>query len=177
MAEFQELIRTRHATRSFDGRPISTDVLYTVIADASLTPSARNTQPWRFWVTNTPEENRAVAACLQDDGKHAFLDSASAFILLLEEVPTIISCAKYGNDHFVPYDVGEACAYLTLAAKDHGIDTCIIGWVNPDSVRRLTGRDANCALAVALGYDTNQSVPEKKRLPLENLILNYKENK
>ncbi len=175
MADFSELIRTRHATRNFDGRPIPLEELYAVVADASFTPSARNTQPWRFWVTNTPEENRAVAACLQDDGKHAFLNQASAFILLLEEEPTVIACDKYGNDHFVPYDVGEACAYLTLAAKNRGIDSCIIGWVNPDSVRRLTGVDLNCGLAIALGYDVNPTVPDKKRLSPEELILNFKQ--
>ncbi len=174
MSDFSNLLRARHACRSFDGRPIPLEELYAVIADASLTPSARNTQPWRFWVTNTPEENAAAAACLQDDGKHAFLNNASAFILLLEQEPTVIACERYGNDHFVQYDVGQACAYLTLAAKARGIDSCIIGWVNPESVKRLTGTDLNCGLAVALGYDTNPAAPEKRRLTPEELIINYK---
>ncbi len=177
MTDFSRLIRQRHATRAFDGRPIPLEALYEVLADASLAPSARNTQPWRYWVTNTPEENLAVAACLQDDGKHAFLNDASAFVLLLEEEPTVIACERYGNDHFVPYDVGEACAYLTLAAKARGIDSCIIGWVNADAVKRLTHTDMNCALAIALGYDIKEEVPEKRRHSLQELVLNYKENK
>lgn len=174
--KFSELIKERQACRNFSDKPIKKDVIYAILEDAINAPSACNSQPWRVFVTSSPEENAKMRKCLQEDGKNAFLDNAQAFIAVYntDEIKLKASVAtKFPSSHFVKYDIGEFVAYITLAAKDRGVDSCIIGWLNNEKINETFALNGKCDIVVALGY--GKDAPRiKNRLPLSEIVLNFK---
>ena len=130
---FCNLIKSRQSCRNFSDKGIDIKLLYEIIDVAKNAPSACNSQPWRVYITNTPEENVKMKNCLQDGGRNKFLDGAQAFIAIYKKEEIVLNAGsetKFTSTHFSEYDIGEFIAYLTLVAKDKGIDSCIIGWVN-----------------------------------------------
>ena len=77
------------------------------------------------------------------------------------------SCNK-----FIKYDVGEFVAYLTLAAKDLGVETCILGWINAKNLREAVGysEDEDCSIVVAAGY-SDAPYRQKTRKPFEEVFV------
>lgn len=174
---FCKLINERQACRDFSDKPIKKDLVYAILEDAIKAPSACNSQPWRVFVTFSPEENAKMRKCLQEEGKNAFLDNAQAFIAVYsaDEITLKASVsAKFSPSHFAEYDIGEFIAYITLAAKDRGVDSCIIGWLNNAKINETFGISGKCDLVVALGY--GKDAPRaKNRLPLSKIVLNFKD--
>ena len=172
--EFSELVKKRYSCRAYAEKKVDKNLLYTIIGEAINAPSAKNTQPWEFYVSCEEETSGKIRACLQDSGKNGFLSSAPAFIAIFENEPENIVCERYGNDRFVKYDVGEITAYLTLSAKNKGLDSCIIGWINEPRLREVTGVEKPCGIVIALGYaEKGINAPQKRREPIEKKIINY----
>ncbi len=175
---FNELIKIRQAYRSFSDKPIAKDLLYDIIAMAKNAPSACNSQPWRVYITYTQEENVKMRESLQDNGRNVFLDTAKAFIAVYKNEAIKLNLgaeSKFSLLHFVEYDIGEFVAYLTLAAKNKGVDSCIIGWVNNEKLNETFSLNGKCDLVIALGYAKDDKVRTKKRKDLKEIIINYKE--
>ena len=152
---FMDLIKERQACRSFSDKPVEMKLLYEIIDIAKNAPSACNSQPWQVYITNTPQENEKMKICLQDGGRNKFLDDAQAFIAVYIKDEIVLNAGtevKFISSHFAEYDIGEFVAYLTLAAKDKEIDSCIIGWVNNQKLNETFSLSGRCDLVVALGY-------------------------
>ena len=174
--EFSELIKDRYSCRAYAARKVEKKLLYKIVGEAINAPSAKNTQPWEFYVSCEEETNEKIRSCLQDNGKNGFLSAASAFIAIFEEAPDNIACEKYGNDRFVKYDVGQVAAYLTLSAKNAGLDSCVIGWINEERLCEVTGVNRPCGIVIAFGYAKEGTAPPaKKRASLKDKILNYRD--
>ncbi|MGN1061507.1 MAG: nitroreductase family protein [Candidatus Scatosoma sp.] len=174
--EYSELVKRRYACRNFSSRAVEKELLYKIVSEAMNAPSAKNTQPWKFYVSCEEETNGKIRSCLQDNGKNGFLSSAPAFIAIFEEMPDNIACEKYGNDRFVKYDVGQVAAYLTLSAKNEGLDSCVIGWINEKRLREVTGVNKPCGIVIAFGYaEEGSATPVKKRALREEKIIGYTE--
>ena len=174
--EFSELITSRYACRNFSSRAAEKELLYKIVGEAMNAPSAKNTQPWEFYVSCEEETNAKIRTCLQDNGKNGFLTAAPAFIAIFEEIPDNIACEKYGNERFVKYDVGQVAAYLTLSAKNAGLESCVIGWINEERLHEVTGVNKPCGIVIAFGYAIEGSAtPAKKRAPLKDKIIGYTE--
>ena len=174
---FVELIRGRQSCRAFLNKPVDEKLIYDIIADALNAPSACNSQPWRVFVTNTESENEKMKNCLQDDGKNGFLDGAKAFVAIYETESVKLNAgteSKFSSDHFVEYDIGEFIAYMTLSAKDRGLGSCIIGWVNNDKINATFNLKGKCKIVVAFGYEKDGTSRKKNRLGLKEIVLNYK---
>ena len=177
--EFSQVVKSRYSCRNFSDERVSKETLYKIIGEALNAPSAKNTQPWQFYVTYTDETNAKIRECLQDGGKNIFLNGATAFVALFESMPDNIRCEKFGNDRFVKYDVGQMAAYLTLCAKNAGVDSCVIGWLNEEKLRKNTGVEKPCSLVVAFGYAAKTSAgeapqpPQKRRAALKDKIIDY----
>ena len=49
--EFSELVKSRYSCRNYSEKRVSKETLYKMIGEALNAPSAKNTQPWEFYVT------------------------------------------------------------------------------------------------------------------------------
>ena len=175
--DFLELIEKRQSCRDFSDKPIELNLIYDIIGQAKKATSACNSQPWRVYITNTAKENEKMRICLQENGRNAFLDTATAFIAVYQAEEIILNAgveSKFSSSHFAEYDIGEFVAYLTLAAKAKGLGSCIIGRVNNQKLNETFALKGKCGLVVALGYAKNDKQRNKIRKPLEEIVINYK---
>ena len=60
-------------------------------------------------------------------------------------------------------DLGIASAYITLAAEDEGVGSCILGWFDEKKIKQLTGipEKKRLMLIIALGYAAK---PKRKKV-------------
>ena len=173
--DFTALTKNRRSCRNFNDKPLDKETVYKLAELARFAPSACNSQPWKMYCVT--EENRvaAVRKALTEGGMNAFLSGAKAFIAVAETG----CCAlkenvkkRFSTDRFVKYDVGEAVAYITLAAKSAGLESCIIGWINEPELRAAIEMPdgEKCVIVVALGY-SDAAVPQKVRKPENETVV------
>ena len=155
-SEFEKLVLTRQACRNFNGKSVDKKTLQKICELCVFTPSACNSQPWNLYAVHSKEGKQVIGTALQKNGRNAFLQNAGAFIVISEK-PAVLKTdvsKVYPPDYFVKYDIGEMLAYLTLTAKTLGVESCIIGWTDKESIKNYLkfDDDESCTVVVALGY-------------------------
>lgn len=170
---FETLALARQSCREFSDKVLEKETLDKIMQIAMLAPSACNSQPWRMVCAFEKTSVDAVCDCLQEKGHNKFLSGAKAFIAVVNKNATLKDTvqSKFDRNRFVKYDVGELIAYLTLGAKDLGVDSCIIGWMNEEKLSSVLGLEENekCEIVVALGY-SDILIREKKRKTKEEVV-------
>ena len=169
MNSFLELAQARQSDRSFQpGRKIDREVLERIIEAGRIAPSACNGQPWHFTVVTSDELLPQVARATSSLGMNKFVKDASALVLITHESTNITSRLGCGikDKDFPMMDLGIASAYITLAAEDEGIGSCILGWFDEKKIKQLTGipEKKRLMLIVALGYAAK---PKRKKVRKE----------
>ena len=169
MENFLELARQRQSDRSFEpGRTIERDKLERILEAGRLAPSACNGQPWHFTVITDSELLPAVGKATSSLGMNKFVKDASALVLITHESTNITSKLGCGikDKDFPMMDLGIASAYITLAAEDEGVGSCILGWFDEKKIKQLTGipDKKRLMLIIALGYAAK---PKRKKIRKE----------
>lgn len=132
--ETLEAIRKRASLKShLSSREVEREKIIQVLEAASLAPSARNQQPWRFIVVQGKENVENVVT-------KAFFEFSQTF----KEAPVLIFvCANPKDDdihegrEYYLFDVGLAMENLLLAATDLGLITHPISSVKEDELRKV----------------------------------------
>lgn len=157
MKSFLQLARERQSDRAFvPGKRIEREVLERIVEAARLAPSACNGQPWHFTVITDEELLPQVGQATSSLGMNKFVKDAAALVLITHEGTNLSSKLGSGikDKDFPIMDIGIASAYLTLAAEDEGVGSCILGWFDEAKIKELVGipRKRRLMLIVALGY-------------------------
>ena len=176
MGDLLSLIRHRQSCRNFDpARSVEKEKLIDILQAAALSPSACNSQPWRYIAVDEPQRVEQVAQCLQDSGMNKFTGKATAFVVAIEGKQNLT--AKVGeslkNQKFSGIDLGLSIAHLVLAAEDVGLSSCILGWFNERKLKMLLGipKTRRIRLVVALGYAmADDAVREKQRKKFDEVV-------
>jgi nitroreductase len=149
--QFPELVhKCRSYRRFYQDVAISTGTLRELIDLARLSASARNLQPLKFMLSNTPERNAIIfahvgwASALKTWPGPSEGERPSAYVLIL--LDTTIS-----DDAGV--DPGIAAQSIVLGAVAKGLGGCMLGSVKRPEVAAALHIPARYAvlLAVALG--------------------------
>lgn len=157
MKSFLELAKARQSDRAYDpGRVIEREVLERILEAGRIAPSACNGQPWHFTVVTEPSLLVEVGKATSSLGMNKFVKDASALVLITQESTNITSKLGCGikDKDFPVMDLGIASAYITLAAEDEGIGSCILGWFDEKKIKELTGipQKKRLMLIISLGY-------------------------
>ena len=169
---FFDLINTRESCRSYDiGRPVEEEKLTAVLEAARLAPSACNGQPYHFTVCRGDKAKEA-AKLTQGMGMNKFASQAPVLIVISEEdyVRTAAVGSRIKGNDYRSIDIGIAAAYLTAAATELGLSTCILGWLDDGRLRQLCGVKHPVRLVITLGYAKTDSIRKKQRKDIETLI-------
>lgn len=170
---FTEIAKTRQSCRSYDAtRPIEEEKLQSILQSARLSPSACNGQPYHITVCRGAAA-ASVAKAVQGMGMNAFASDAPV-LLVLSEMPynkTAAIGAKVKKNDYRSIDIGILCAYLTAAAADLGIESCILGWLDDAKIREICNLAGTVRLVITLGYaKEGYALRDKKRKDLEDLV-------
>lgn len=166
MKSFLELAAARQSDRSYEpGRVIGREVLERILEAGRLAPSACNGQPWHFTVVTDPQLLVEVGKATSSLGMNRFVKNASALVLITLEPTNITSKLGCGikDKDFPIMDLGIASAYMTLAAEDEGIGSCILGWFDEKKIKELVGipQKKRLMLIISLGYNLK---PKRKKI-------------
>ena len=170
--DFNELILTRQSCRGYDeNRTVEEDKLKAILEAVRLAPSACNGQPYHLSVC-MGEKAKEVAKATQGMGMNKFASQAPVLIVLSEEnyVKTAALGAKLKGNDYRSIDIGIAAAYLTAAATENGLATCILGWLDDEKIRKICNLERPVRLVVTLGYPKNDTIREKQRKSVEELV-------
>ena len=170
---FSEIAINRQSCRSYDpSREVEAYKLEKILDIARLSPSACNGQPYRVTVC-CGESAKAVAKATQEMGMNKFATDAPILLVISEE-PYVASAAlgaRVKKNDYRSIDIGILAAYITAAACEVGLETCILGWLNDEAIRKICSLDGAVRLVITLGYATEgYPLREKKRKSAEKLF-------
>lgn len=156
-----DAIRTKRAVRLFQSKPIEHDLILKILDAGRRAQSSKNTQPWQFVVI----QNKDTLKALSETGTYAaHLANASFAVALLGDL----------HHWWNGFDLGQAAAYLQLAAWELGVASCIAAIYDQDKAKALLGvpSDLNFWAAISFGYPAPNFVPARMggRKPLEEVV-------
>ncbi|WP_321331350.1 nitroreductase family protein [uncultured Bacteroides sp.] len=174
MNDFLKLVLARQSDRAFDKkRAIEPEKLEYILEAARLAPSACNAQPWKFVVVTDRELAVKVGKAAAGLGMNKFAKDAPVHILVVEDSANISSIlgGKIKNKHFPLIDLGIVTAHIILAAESEGLGSCVLGWLDEEEVKSLTGIPASkrLLLDIVIGYPMKEK-RKKIRKSIEKII-------
>lgn len=153
--DFQEVVRKRRMVRSFEARPLPSDVVERIVANAQRAPSAGFSQGWAFLVLEGPDQTGAYwdAVGPSERAEFAWPDLFNAPLLVICLSNKTVYLDRYAEQdkgwtdrseaHWpAPYwdiDTGMAALLMLLTAVDAGLGALFFG-VPPHKVAALRER-------------------------------------
>src|SRR5258708_7336220 len=161
MMDAIKAIRTKRAVRQFSSKEVSREDILTVLDRAGRAQSSNNTQPWQFIV-------------VQDRTKLKALSEAGNFAQHLAGATFAVVFVSQDNTPWINFDLGQASAYMQLAAWSLGIGSVLANIYRPDDARKILGipPELHCMVAISFGYPAAEPAPAKHsgRKPLDELV-------
>ena len=170
---FYEIAQNRQSCRSYDAsHAVEEDKLNAILEAVRLAPSACNGQPYHLTVCRG-EVAQEVAKATMGMGLNKFSIDAPVLIVISEEpyCKTAALGAKVKGNDYRSIDIGIAAAYLTAEATAQGLDTCILGWLDDEKIRKICSLSHPVRLVITLGYaKEGDKHREKKRKEIDELV-------
>lgn len=170
---FTEIAQARQSCRRYDpNRSVEQEKLNAILESARLSPSACNGQPYLVTVCRG-EAAKAVAKATQGMGMNKFATDAPV-LLVISEMPYVATAAlgaKVKKNDYRSIDIGIVAAYITAEATAQGLGTCILGWLDDETIRGICGLEGAVRLVITLGYAAaGDPLRAKKRKDPEELF-------
>lgn len=175
MSDFTTLVNRRQSCRRYKHDcPVSREEIDACLEMARLSPSACNSQPWRFYCADSSEDRALIAKSVQDLGMNKFADFCSAFVVVTESPAKMIArlAGSLRDQQFAQIDVGIAVAHFTLACEERGLSTCIMGWLDEDKLRKHFNIPGNQRIRLVIGVgkaEDGDPLRNKVRLSLDEI--------
>ena len=166
---FRELVEKRRSVRKYKAEKVPREAIERCLEAARLAPSACNSQPWSFIVADM-EPVRTKLAQAAFSGVYAMNDFAAqapVLIAILTERSKFMAAlaGKFRGVQYSLIDIGIACAFLSLAAEEQGLGSCLLGWFNEKAVKEVLGlpRHARVDIMISMGYSAGDKAGPKIR--------------
>ncbi len=174
---FSDIILNRKSCRKYDeSRHIEDEKLEAVLTAARLSPSACNGQPYHITVCKGKAAKR-VARATQNGPLNRFATEADVMLVISEGeyVERAARGAEITDNDYRSMDIGILAAYITAAACEEGLSSCIIGWCISDDIKAACGVTDKVRLVIALGYAHPDDTLRPKTRKEKNELISYVE--
>jgi nitroreductase len=179
-AALHPLLSERWSPRGFDTSHRLPEAQLTALLEAARwSPSANNTQPWRFVVTQRGEAGFERLVSTLSGNNRRWAGRASALLLVLAETADESGAPRtYGL-----YDTGQAVAHLVTQAQAEGLSTHQMGGFDKAAAAAEFGVDPRFTPVVVIAVGRRQDdhdLPDdlaaregapRQRRPLDELVL------
>ena len=138
-----EAIRMKRAVRKFIDRQLSEEDRLTILNAGRRAQSSKNTQPWHFLAIKARPQLEALSSL----GTYAGHVAGAAFaVAILTPDPD--------QNWSIVFDVGQAAAYMQLAAWERGIGSCLATIYDHNKAKDVLGlpEDIHIRIAISFGY-------------------------
>jgi nitroreductase len=161
-----DAIRLKRAVRKFSPEPLPKEVILAILNAGRRAQSSKNTQPWHFIAITDKGTLLQLSEC-GDWAGH--LAGAALGVVMLHPDPL----QKFQT----LFDIGQAAAYMQLAAWELGVGSCLASIYQPERARQVLGfpPELDLRFALSFGYPSEDGVltaPPKKggRRSLEEIL-------
>ncbi len=175
----KDTLLNRRSCREFLDKEISDDILIEILNSARLAPSGGNSQNRVFGIVKDEKRKYDLAKVA---GKQMWIAKAPVVIACCADISwdiadqpeddfgLIVNNLRFGKD-FVKYlsayeDRARAntfvhngaplisCAYMSLVAVEHGLRSCIVGYLDTEKASKILELPDNkvCLFLMAIGY-------------------------
>lgn len=165
-----ELINKRHSTRSYTGELVDDERLIKILEAGRLSPSARNTQPWKLYASVKKDILDSINTSFEALGRNLFFKNAGCVIAITEEpLPEGLTMSR----RYAEYDIGMCIMQICLEAESLGVGTCILGTFDEAAVKTALDipADRSVAMVICLGISAEDSIPLKNRKSFEDTVV------
>ena len=155
------LLKERRSIRSYDSRPIEDEVLTQIFETCRWCMSARNRQPWTFYVVKNKELIKKIA---KECTTGPFAAGVPVLVAIVGDMEL--------SPNWYLHDTCFVSLQLALAAWSYGIGTCWIGRINRDNVKKLLNlKEQDHVLTVLpLGYPKGGIPEPRARKTLDEIV-------
>lgn len=136
-----EAIRTKRAVREFSPETLSEDVVLRILNAGRRAQSSKNTQPWMFVVVR---EKPRLAELARLGTYAGHLAGAAMAVVLVSPDPA--------TRPTILFDLGQAAAYMQLAAWELGVGSCLATLYETAKVAELLGLPPDREARIALSF-------------------------
>jgi nitroreductase len=142
-----EAIRRKRAVRTYTTDAVPEAIVEAILHAGRRAQSSKNSQPWTFILVTDREQLRRLSTA----GTYAAHLTGAAFAVVL--------VAPAGTE----FDLGQATAYMQLAATAHGVGSCITTLHNEMAARSIleVPDELTCRWSIAFGYPAEAPAPLK----------------
>lgn len=166
---FAELAKIRQSDRKYKEQAVEKEKIIQCLETARISPSANNSQPWKFVVIDNHDIKEQIAECSIGLGMNKFTHQCPVIVAVVLEKQNFMSTigSMIKNKDYCLFDVGIAVNQFCLQAADLGLGTCIIGWFDEKKIKKILGvKNRRIPLLISVGYP-DAPTREKVRKPLE----------
>jgi nitroreductase len=136
-----DAIRLKRAVRKFTPQPLPEATILSILNAGRRAQSSKNTQPWHFIAIT----DKSVLQQLSECGEWAgHLAGAALGVALLHPDPA----EKFQT----MFDVGQAAAFMQLAAWELGVGSCLASIYETERARQILGFPAELHLRIAISF-------------------------
>lgn len=169
---FEELILKRQSDRRYLPDPVAKEDVMKCLEAARMSPSACNSQPWKFIVVDDRTKLNEMADATEGLGMNKFTHGVPVMVAVVME--KMNASARFGSlikrKDYSMMDLGMAVEHFCLQATDLGLGTCIMGWFDERRIAKLLNvpRGKRIPLIIALGHPDGRT-RRKTRKPLDEM--------
>jgi nitroreductase len=152
MMDVRLAIASKRDHRDFAPRPIPPDVLDRILDAGRLAGSARNRQPWRFFVAEDAADRADLARCVYVPRT---VSGAAVAVAL---------AVRLGGSALGGFDGGRAAQNMMLAAWSEGVASCPNGVADNAAARMVLGvdEDETPMVVISFGYPARPRDPHRR---------------
>ncbi len=177
--KFDQILKTRKSTRSFDSRPVKENDLISIIEAARLAPSACNSQTWRFVaVTNKEIIQKICDQAMRPVIPNRWLEQAPLVFVGCSQLDVIANRIGTGvtGIEYYQIDLGIAMEHMVLKATELGLGSCWIGWFSEDKVKEILKipKRIKVSAMLAVGYAKDKPAKKRKRKSIDKIVFSEK---
>lgn len=166
--DFLELAQERYSCKQYDGRQISDEQLSAILEAGRLAPTAKNLQEQRVYVMQSEE-----ALALVDEITPCRYGAPTVLVVAFD-TGNVFTYPGEKRDSGVE-DAAIVATHMMLAAKDVGVDSCWLNFLDPDIAKEKLGLPENeeVLMFLDLGFAAEGAGPlpnHDSRKPLEETV-------
>lgn len=188
MTTFDELLKNRRSVRRYKDRPVSEELITSIIKDSTLAPSSGNEQSWQFAIVS----DRSFMKTISRDCKNTLLKRiANDPLDYAKKYEALLSKNEYNIFYNAPalvFIIGTklvknseinctlAASYFMFSAVNHGLGTCWISFgkfIQDEEIKKKLGfkQDHFIAAPMIIGYPEKiPSPPPRKPAEIIKII-------
>jgi nitroreductase len=139
--DVNKAIRMKRAVRQFQDQPLPEEAVQAILNAGRRSQSSKNTQPWQFIAIRDKATLKALSECGTWAGH---LAGSALSVAILHADP---------SERFqIMFDIGQAAAYMQLAAWESGIGSCLASIYEQEKARHILGYPENLHLRIAISF-------------------------